>query len=224
MKKILIVDNELSILTGLSRVIYEACLFQGDIRTVVNGREAIFESCNCFYDICFLDISLPDINGLVVLDDIIEASPETNIVLMSGMYAHDDLASVILDRDVVFIAKPFNFNKIEEIVTNTFKGNGDSCKSVESVNPKQKKGKRKFKRKQLSKTIKFYVRDDNLMEFSGVTVDISYAGVGIQTYYPLERGQVLFFTKGIAHKAGVVSWSTEKSANNYKAGIKFINN
>ncbi len=224
MKRILIVDDELPILTGLSRVLQETCTFQGEIRTVVNGREAIFESSNCFYDICFLDITLPDISGLVVLEDIREASPETNIVMMSGMYARNDIASVLKEKDALFIEKPFNFNKINKIISHSLEGNDDFYKNRESLKHEQKQGKRKFKRKQISKAISFYVRDDNLMEFSGEINDISYAGVGIQTYYPLERGQILFFSKGVSHKTGIVSWSTRKSVSNCHAGIKFIQN
>ena len=66
MKKILIVDDEVAILSGLSRTVRDLCGFHDEVRTVVNGREAIYETGCCFYDICFLDISLPDINGLLV--------------------------------------------------------------------------------------------------------------------------------------------------------------
>ncbi|MEW6599543.1 MAG: response regulator [Nitrospirota bacterium] len=104
-KKILIVDDELAILTGLSKALRELCGFPGEIRTVVNGREAVYEARSCFYDICFLDIKLPDINGLDVMRDIHYVSPETSIMLMSASHVRDDLKQIIEKGEAFSISR-----------------------------------------------------------------------------------------------------------------------
>ncbi|MEW6599542.1 MAG: PilZ domain-containing protein [Nitrospirota bacterium] len=80
---------------------------------------------------------------------------------------------------------------------------------------------RMFRRRSASKTICFNVKDTGLMEIKGGIVDISYAGMGLETYFPLERGQLLAF-KGVANRTGTVVWCTTSGRDHYRAGIRFI--
>lgn len=218
MKKVLIVDDELAILTGLSKALRELCGFLGDIRTVVNGREAVFEACNCFYDLCFLDIKLPDINGLDVMKDIHYVSPETNIMLMSASHILDDLKKVVENGEAFYIDKPFNFSQIRHLMKAALDGKQEPAKRGAMT----EKRNRMFRRRSLSKIISFNIKDTGLMEIKGGLIDISYAGMGIETYFPLERGQKLFI-KGVANKAGTVVWSMSSGRDHYRAGIRFNN-
>ncbi len=212
MKRILIVDDEETILAGLSKSLNELCDFQGDIRTVANGRDALLETCLNFYDLCFLDVVLPDISGFSVLHHIRKNSPETSIVLMSACYTHNNIDILLKNGEAYFIEKPFNFIQIKDIVIRALEGTGDSYKDLKSRSKKELQGKRKYERRPFNKVISFYVKESNLMEFKGDITDISYAGVGINTYYPLERGNTLFFNKGVAHRVGIVSWSAMESS------------
>lgn len=124
MSRILIVDDELPVLCGLSRALPELCSFFGEVRTVVNGREAVYEVSNCFYNICFLDIRLPDINGLNVLRDIKEISPETDIILMSAGPASNEVKQLIKNKAAYYINKPFDFERIKELIKRILDGPG----------------------------------------------------------------------------------------------------
>ncbi len=216
MKKVLIVDDELAILTGLSKALRELCGFLGEVRTVVNGREAIYEACNCFYDLCFLDIKLPDINGLDVMKDIHYVSPETNIMLMSASHVLDDLKKVIDNGEAFYIDKPFNLSQIKYLMKAATDGKQESARRRGMTG----KGNRMFRRRSASKIISFNVKDTGLMEIKGGIIDISYAGMGIETYFPLERGQILSL-KGVANRTGTVVWSTSSGKDHYRAGIRF---
>jgi len=68
--KILIVDDQVSFLNGMSKALKSYCDYPGDIKTVENGAMAIEEVGSCFYDICFLDLNLPDMHGLDVMEKI----------------------------------------------------------------------------------------------------------------------------------------------------------
>lgn len=167
MKRILIVDDELSILSGLSKALPELCGFSGEIRTVVNGREAIHEVSHCFYDMCFLDIKLPDINGFDVMKDIKYISPGTNIIFMSASLLQDDMKNVIEKGEAFFIDKPFNFSQIRHVIKAAIEGKGDFYEDRESGIQEGMKTNRKHKRRPMAKTISFYVKDDNDIEFKG---------------------------------------------------------
>jgi DNA-binding NtrC family response regulator len=152
LKRSLIVDDELTILTGLSKALHELCGFRGAVRTVVNGREAIYEASLCFYDICFLDIRLPDINGLEVMRDIKEISPETKIIFMSASYTLDDLKMLVANGEAFYIYKPFNFSQIKYVMDLALADNNLYKKqaSLESTRIKDKSG---IKKRSLSKTL-----------------------------------------------------------------------
>lgn len=215
-KKILIVDDELAILTGLSKALRELCGFLGEIRTVVSGREAVHEACSCFYDICFLDIKLPDINGLDVMRDIHYVSPETNIMLMSASHIRDDLKKIIEKGDAFYVDKPFNFSQIKHLLKAALDGWKESARRGGMTG----RSSRMFRRRAASKTISFNIKDNGLIEIKGRLVDISYAGMGMETYFPLERGHRLAL-KGVANTRGTVVWSTVSSKGQHRAGITF---
>lgn len=65
-------------------------------------------------------------------------------------------------------------------------------------------------------------KDLKKISLKGDMVDISNAGIGIRTDYPLERGHVLTFYEGIGHQAGIVEWSSAVRNSGYRVGIRFL--
>ena len=123
-ERILIVDDEPFILTQMSKGLCQICGFRGEIKTVENGKDAIDEICRCFYNICFLDIGLPDINGLEVTKMINRVSPETNVVIVSAGYITEDMKMEIEEGASMFIQKPFDFHQIKACVKQILEGGG----------------------------------------------------------------------------------------------------
>ena len=60
------------------------------------------------------------------------------------------------------------------------------------------------------------------MDFRGGGIDISCSGVGMETYYPLEKGHIITFGKELSKRKGIVVWSYNRKEYNYRAGIKFL--
>jgi len=113
MRKILIVDDEPSILSGLSSALYKLCDFQGEIKTVSTGRDAIMETYLSSYWVCFLDLELPDVGGLDVMDELREISPDTNVAIISASVVSDETKKTIEEKGAVFIPKPFVLSEIK---------------------------------------------------------------------------------------------------------------
>jgi DNA-binding NtrC family response regulator len=113
MRKILIVDDEPSILAGLSSALHKLCGFQGEIKTVSTGKDAIIEMYFSSYWVCFLDLELPDVGGLDVMDEIHEISPETNVAIISASSVGDEIRRTIEKKGGVFIPKPFDLSEIK---------------------------------------------------------------------------------------------------------------
>lgn len=114
MKRILIVDDESLILSALSKALLSIC---PEVKTAMSGAEAINEINSFFYDLCFLDIYLPDVSGIEVMKRINDISPETKIVIMTAYEISDDIKAAIEDGAYLFIGKPFELLQIKEIAT-----------------------------------------------------------------------------------------------------------
>jgi DNA-binding NtrC family response regulator len=120
MRRILIVDDESSILSGLSRVINKFCDFHREIKAVENGEKAMNAISSCDYDICFLDINLPDINGLDIMGTINDISPETKVVIMTADSVSDEMMRKIENGASLFITKPIELDIVKAFVNNVF--------------------------------------------------------------------------------------------------------
>jgi two-component system response regulator PilR (NtrC family) len=115
-KKILIVDDNHLFLSSLSRFIHKVCGFQGIVKEVENGSEAIEEAASGFYSLCFLDLYLPDINGLEVMRTIHFISPETRVAIMTASYIPEYMRKSIEEDASLFIEKSFDIHLIKSFV------------------------------------------------------------------------------------------------------------
>ncbi len=83
---------------------------------------------------------------------------------------------------------------------------------------------RQFERRPYSKSIDFSIsslesKERKWLNLKGKAIDISEAGIGIQTDYPLAPGHMLWFNGGIENKAGFVRWCVQLD-NDYRVGVQ----
>jgi two-component system alkaline phosphatase synthesis response regulator PhoP len=86
---ILIVDDEASLRQTLARILQRAGF---DVTTASNGKEGLALVSEHPFDLCYLDIRMPDMSGLEVLKSIHEVSPELPVILFT---AQPDLNSAV---------------------------------------------------------------------------------------------------------------------------------
>ncbi len=110
MKRILIVDDEHLIRHSLS-----AGLRQDDttVEAVSCGKDALSEFERNFYNLCFLDIHLPDMNGLDIMKTVKKASPATKIVILTGSEVDAEMMKSIQENAHLLVAKPFDLDQIK---------------------------------------------------------------------------------------------------------------
>lgn len=112
-KNILVVDDDRLICWGLEKVISARNL---PVTTVNNGKDAIFEIYNVQYNSVFLDIHLPDINGIEVLQEIKKVAPDTKVVVMTADDTNENRQKALDGGASLLIKKPFNIPEIENIL------------------------------------------------------------------------------------------------------------
>lgn len=235
--KILIVDDQVSFLNGMSKALKSYCDFPGEIKTVENGEKAIAEVSSSFYDICFLDLNLPDISGLDVMERIHYISPSTKVVIMTADYLDEDVKTKIEKGASLFISKPVELDDVRNFIRkesglvdepmqgeNMGKETREKDKETEKTGQKGRE-RRQHERRPCKKTVCCSLSVFYSWEMkSGLKtelVDISTEGAGISTGYPLYPGNVLKFDESLEHRSGIVKWSN-KDAGNFRAGIRFL--
>lgn len=126
-KRILIVDDE-----SLIRYSLSAALRQNDIvvKAVPCGRDALGEIDTFFYNLCFLDVDLPDINGLELMKTIRKSSPATKIIIMTGgMVDEPETVRSIQANAHLFLPKPFDLDHVIQVVDQIIGQGTSRCQS-----------------------------------------------------------------------------------------------
>ena len=105
MKKILVVDDaafmRLSLKTMLERNGYEV------VGEAENGRKAIEMYKTLKPEIVTMDITMPDMDGLEALSEIIKFDPKANVIMLSAMGQEEKIRDAVIIGAKSFIVKPF---------------------------------------------------------------------------------------------------------------------
>jgi len=109
MSKILVIDDERSIRNTMKDILG----FEGyTVDLAENGAEGIEHINNNDYDIIFCDIKMPEMDGIEVLEKIMEIKPESTVVMISGHGNIDTAVESIKKGAYDFIEKPLDLNRL----------------------------------------------------------------------------------------------------------------
>mgnify|MGYP006276297079 CR=1 FL=1 len=109
MPQVLAIDDEQSILESL-REILEYENYQVD--TALEGETGIEYFKNNHYDVVFLDIKMPKMDGLEVLDRLMQLSSDIPVIMISGHGTIDTAVDSIKKGAFDFIEKPLDLNRL----------------------------------------------------------------------------------------------------------------
>ncbi|MHB8844274.1 MAG: response regulator [Nitrospirota bacterium] len=224
MFKMLIVDDEILIRYSL------AMTFKGKdmiVRTAETGGEALAAIKEERFDICFLDLHLPDMGGLEILRAINSETPDTKVIIMSGNLMDKETRDVVRKHAVLFMEKPFDLDSAKAIVT-LIRTRLETA-SVDSTMP------RITLPPNLDRRHRIRIRSDKAIVHSTVSSecalkgvcfeaalkDISDGGMGLITEQPVEPGWMITLFDGEFINQGVIRWAAAIQPGRYKFGIQF---
>jgi two-component system, NtrC family, nitrogen regulation response regulator NtrX len=115
MSKILIIDDERAIRRAL-REILEFENFEVD--EAEDGKQGVEKATANEYDIIFCDIKMPIMDGMEVLDALMEAEIDTPVIMISGHGTVETAVQAIKKGAFDFIEKPLDLNRILVTVRN----------------------------------------------------------------------------------------------------------
>ena len=106
---ILIIDDERAIRRSLREILE----FEGfHVDEAENGKQGLESASNTNYDIIFCDVKMPLVDGIEVLDKLMELKVETPVIMISG-HANIEMAVRSIKKGAFdFIEKPLDLNRI----------------------------------------------------------------------------------------------------------------
>ncbi|MHB9130158.1 MAG: HD domain-containing phosphohydrolase [Armatimonadota bacterium] len=111
-QKVLVVDDERGVRESIRMLLKD----QFDVTLAVNGRDAITKLAEVNPDIVLLDLRMPDMSGIEVLQNVKAKDPHIEVILVTA-YATVDTARKALRLGAFdYITKPFNPHELEGIV------------------------------------------------------------------------------------------------------------
>lgn len=109
MAKILIVDDEKSIRNTLREILeYESY----EVEEAADGKEAMSFIQKQKYDLVLLDIKMPKMDGMEVLDKTLEQYPDLPVIMISGHATIESAVEAVKKGAFDFITKPPDLNRL----------------------------------------------------------------------------------------------------------------
>jgi DNA-binding NtrC family response regulator len=109
MTKILVIDDERAIRNSLKEILeYE----KYQVELAENAHRALELVKSTEFDVILCDIKMPEIDGIELLPQLIEAHPDTPVVMISGHGNIDTAVETIKKGAYDFIEKPLDLNRL----------------------------------------------------------------------------------------------------------------
>jgi DNA-binding NtrC family response regulator len=109
MAKILVIDDERSIRNTLKEVLeYEG----HEVKDAADGAEGLKLATEEKFDVILCDIKMPKMDGIEVLDKVIEQTPDVPFIMISGHGTIETAVEAIKKGAYDFISKPLDLNRM----------------------------------------------------------------------------------------------------------------
>ncbi len=115
--KFVVVDDAVFMRTLIKRMIEENTNYQV-VGEGANGREAIEQAKRNQPDIMTLDITMPEMDGIMAIKEILAVSPATKIIMVSAMGQQAMVIDAIKMGAKDFIVKPFDKTRVQQAIEN----------------------------------------------------------------------------------------------------------
>jgi DNA-binding NtrC family response regulator len=101
--KILVVDDDEAVRLSYQRCLRAACC---DVEAVLNGEDALNALKHESFDVVLLDLRMPGMDGMSVLEAIKKASPRSEVVVITGYPTVESAKEAVRLGAYDYLAKP----------------------------------------------------------------------------------------------------------------------
>ncbi len=111
-KQLIVIDDEDSICLAFKRF-FERRGWQ--VQTCATGQAGMDACLNSEPDLVFLDVRLPDIDGLQVLDQLMAKKPQLQVVVISAYGSLETVTQAVKGKAFDYLAKPIDLDRAVEL-------------------------------------------------------------------------------------------------------------
>jgi DNA-binding response OmpR family regulator len=193
-----------------------------DAMSVSKGMEGMHEIKNNSFDLVFLDIHLPDANGLDLIPEIKNYLPEAKIIVITADTNDEFKEKAIKGGALMVLEKSFSLQEIKKVVRNVLPESAE---------------KREHPRRLCNLFFKFYCSESHISKHIvvpnvcyGEAIDISKNGMKLKLENLIREGERIRFSgaaknnfySDLVHLAGTaeVIWVKEQCPG-YVAGLEY---
>ncbi|HEX9205250.1 MAG TPA: response regulator [Candidatus Deferrimicrobiaceae bacterium] len=214
-RKILIVDDDRLICWAIGR---ELAVKRLPYKSVGTGKECLSEIGREGYDVVFLDVHLPDANGIGLIPSLRRTSPETKVIVISGEGSRKNQKAAIEAGALQFLEKPFDLSVAGKIINGLY-----------TEYPENRKAPR------YHCNLRIWIRLDRepspgTPEVCGNAEEIGPRGIRVSTVIPLEPGRTVWlrpidserpFSGFLPDGGAEVEWM-QAHPPGYMAGLRYL--
>lgn len=117
-ESILIVDDDTFMRELLGESLQET---EYRVETAVDGKDALHKLSLHEYQVALIDLSLEDMSGLDIVDTLIDGSPDTRIIIMTGYPSIQSAIDALRRGAQDYIIKPFKMPEIQAAVARSLR-------------------------------------------------------------------------------------------------------
>ncbi len=111
--RILVVDDDDSIRKVLKTILKRRGY---SVDTAKNGEEALEKTAEKFYNLAFIDIRLPDVEGTELLTKIKDTTPKMRKIIITGYPTLQNAVEALNKGADAYVMKPFNVTEVLRII------------------------------------------------------------------------------------------------------------
>ncbi len=108
--RVLIVDDEEYIRLSLSELL---SYIGFEVATAANGEDALSKLTENRFDIAFMDIKIPGMNGVELLGRVRKAYPDVSVIMMTGYATVENAVEAVKLGAYDFLRKPYDIEEIK---------------------------------------------------------------------------------------------------------------
>ena len=114
--KVLVVDDEPVVVNSVRKILMRRGFL---VEAAYNFNAALAQVLSQDYDLVFLDMKMPDGNGLDLLQRIKEKRPEQRVIIVTGYASIDSAVEAIRKGASDYMPKPFTPEELYSITSRT---------------------------------------------------------------------------------------------------------
>ena len=115
--RILVVDDEEIVIKSCLRILGNG---EYEVEAVQSGREALKKIGENHYDVLILDIMMPEIDGMEVLQRVKESHPDIDVIMVTGLSQIDTAVRAMKLGAFDYLPKPFDPDELKLVVQRAF--------------------------------------------------------------------------------------------------------